>query len=76
MKDLVGGEERISDDEYRTWQDAFIVNLGTPEDEDKVIHPSDLDGWHVDGDFFVSPGSVQESRLFFEFTILHAGPLS
>ena len=35
------------------WTDALIVNLGTPEGEGKTVHPKDLTGWHVDGDFFV-----------------------
>lgn len=52
MKDLLGGEERI-DPESGYWTDAFIVNLGKPEDEDLTIAPQDLDNWHVDGDFFV-----------------------
>ncbi|CCM02483.1 uncharacterized protein FIBRA_04583 [Fibroporia radiculosa] len=54
MADLLGGEERI-DPPSSTWGDSFIVNLGTPELEgpDKYIHPTDLDNWHVDGDFFV-----------------------
>ncbi|KAL5524462.1 hypothetical protein ACEPAF_9602 [Sanghuangporus sanghuang] len=53
-KDLLGGEERIAPD-GALWADNFIVNLGAPqyEGEDKYIHPSDLDNWHVDGDFFV-----------------------
>ncbi len=55
MKDLLGGEERIHTSSA-VWNDAFIVNLGADhwEGDDKVIHPKDLDNWHVDGDFFVS----------------------
>ena len=55
MKDLLGGEDRI-DPASATWNDGFIVNLGAEqwEKEDMVIHPHDLDNWHVDGDFFVS----------------------
>ncbi|KAL5482571.1 hypothetical protein ACEPAI_9165 [Sanghuangporus weigelae] len=54
IKDLLGGEERIAPD-GALWGDNFIVNLGAPQHEgkDKYIHPSDLDNWHVDGDFFV-----------------------
>ena len=52
MHDLLGGEERI-EVASSVWNDAFIVNLGLPEYEDKVIDPRDLGNWHVDGDFFV-----------------------
>lgn len=50
--DLVGGESRIAE-ENRTWKDGAIVNFGTVEGEGKDIHPTQLTGWHVDGDFFV-----------------------
>ncbi|KAJ5939773.1 hypothetical protein N7466_002907 [Penicillium verhagenii] len=50
--ELLGGEERIEEDSA-TWNDAFIVNLGTPEMDGKWPRPSELQGWHVDGDFFV-----------------------
>ena len=42
-----------------------IVNLGADhwEGDDKVIHPKDLDNWHVDGDFFVG--------LFINYKMLH-----
>lgn len=51
MCDLLGGEDRIEpwDDK---WDDGLIVNLGTPEGEGNVVAGRDLDGWHVDGDFF------------------------
>lgn len=50
----MGGEERI-DIKSGVWNDSFIVNLGTDalEGDDKFVHPTDLDNWHVDGDFFV-----------------------
>ncbi|KAI0338885.1 hypothetical protein BDW22DRAFT_1362183 [Trametopsis cervina] len=53
MQDLLG-KDRI-DEQYSTWGDSFIMNLGTPEleGEDKYVHPHDFDNWHVDGDFFV-----------------------
>ncbi|KAI0795271.1 hypothetical protein BC629DRAFT_314447 [Irpex lacteus] len=53
MQDLLG-KDRI-DEQNSTWGDSFIVNFGLPEHEgeDKVVHPHDLDNWHVDGDFFV-----------------------
>lgn len=53
MEDLLG-KGRI-DEQYSTWGDSFIMNLGLPEFEgdDKVVHPHDLGNWHVDGDFFV-----------------------
>ena len=44
-------EERI-EDWCDTWDDSLIVNLGTLEGEGKRVHGRDLDGWHVDGDFF------------------------
>ena len=50
--DLLGGEDRIAQ-HNRTWNDGFIVNLGSPEGEGKDIGGRDLPGWHVDGDFFV-----------------------
>lgn len=50
--ELCGGEDRIQP-WTRQWRDTFIVNLGTPEGQGKDVHPRDLKGWHVDGDFFV-----------------------
>ena len=67
MKDLLGGEERI-DPESGYWNDAFIVNLGKPEDENLNIAPQDLDNWHVDGDFFVSSISDSQSEALIRKT--------
>jgi hypothetical protein len=50
--ELLGGEDRVAP-EASKWGDRFIVNLGTPEWEGKWPDPKELDGWHVDGDFFV-----------------------
>jgi hypothetical protein len=50
--DLLGGEERIAT-ESTWWNDGLIVNLGTPEWENKIPNPADLENWHVDGDFFI-----------------------
>ena len=50
MCELLGGEERV---EPALWHDSLIVNLGTEEWEGKQYHPSELTGWHVDGDFFI-----------------------
>ncbi|KAJ9653805.1 hypothetical protein H2198_007033 [Neophaeococcomyces mojaviensis] len=50
--ELVGGEEKISN-EHQTWNDGLIVNFGTPETAGVDIKPQELQGWHVDGDFFV-----------------------
>jgi hypothetical protein len=50
--ELCGGEDRITP-ETKQWRDALIVSLGSPEFEGKHVAPQDLDGWHVDGDFFV-----------------------
>ena len=52
--ELCGGEDRIDVDACDWWDDAFIVNLGTSQDEGKETNIIDeVDGWHVDGDFFV-----------------------
>ncbi|OQE33015.1 hypothetical protein PENFLA_c001G05779 [Penicillium flavigenum] len=50
--ELLGGEDRVAP-ESATWDDALIVNLGSPESEGTWPHPADLPGWHVDGDFFI-----------------------
>ncbi|KAK5664020.1 hypothetical protein OQA88_234 [Cercophora sp. LCS_1] len=50
--ELCGGEDRVKPSS-KMWKDSLIVNLGTPEGEGKPVHPKELDGWHVDGDFFV-----------------------
>jgi hypothetical protein len=50
--DLVGGEDRVTADS-KTWSDSFIVNLGTAEHEGREFDPKELEGWHVDGDFFI-----------------------
>ncbi|KAJ7183219.1 hypothetical protein C8R46DRAFT_1066300 [Mycena filopes] len=47
--ELVGGEARISDT-TKVWNDSFIANLGV-EGQGAVAF-RELDGWHVDGDFF------------------------
>ncbi len=50
--ELCGGEDRVTP-ESKLWKDSLIVNLGTPEGEGKPVPPRELNGWHVDGDFFV-----------------------
>lgn len=54
MCQLLGGEERISEEErYRGWSDGFIVNLGKEEFEEEGYEAGslrELDGWHNDGD--------------------------
>lgn len=50
--ELCGGEDRLTE-HSREWRDSFIVNLGTPESEGKLVPPKKLVRWHVDGDFFV-----------------------
>ncbi|KAJ5121280.1 uncharacterized protein N7515_009241 [Penicillium bovifimosum] len=52
MCQLLGGEDRIAP-ESAYWNDSLIVNLGTPESEGTWPRPADLQGWHVDGDFFM-----------------------
>jgi len=49
---LLGGADKV-DGNASTWKDGFIVNLGTPQGHNKVVKPQELQGWHVDGDFFV-----------------------
>ena len=49
--ELLGGEDRVAP-ESATWNDALIVNIGSPETEGTWPNPADLWGWHVDGDFF------------------------
>jgi hypothetical protein len=62
--ELVGGEERIAP-QSGTWGDGFIVNLGTSEWESKraPLEPKQLNGWHVDGDFFVHFLDSREQAL-------------
>lgn len=60
--ELLGGEDRV-DEESAVWNDGLIVNLGTPEWEGKWPHPRELQGWHVDGDFFVHFLDSREQAL-------------
>ncbi|KFY32256.1 hypothetical protein V493_00371 [Pseudogymnoascus sp. VKM F-4281 (FW-2241)] len=60
--ELLGGEERVAK-ESAAWGDSLIVNLGTPEWEGKFPHPKELDGWHVDGDFFMHYLDSKEQGL-------------
>lgn len=51
---LLGGSSKIdATSSVSKWKDSFIVNLGTPEKQNKLIRPQELENWHVDGDFFV-----------------------
>jgi hypothetical protein len=50
--ELLGGEDRVNPDNV-DWRDSLIVNLGATEHEGTEVKPHDLNGWHVDGDFFV-----------------------
>lgn len=74
--ELSGGEDRVIE-EASMWNDAFIVNLGTKEMEGKWPHPKELQGWHVDGDFFIHFLDSQEQGLLvipiFTDIIDHAG---
>jgi hypothetical protein len=74
--ELLGGEERIAE-ESAVWNDGLIVNLGTKELEGKWPHPRDLQGWHVDGDFFVHFLDSREQGLLviplFTEIVEHAG---
>lgn len=72
--DLLGGEANIGDDK-RTWNDGFIVNMGTKEGAGKEIPPQKLQGWHVDGDFFVHFLDSPEQALLVIplFTDIRAG---
>ena len=48
--ELLGGEGRVKQGSG-VWNDALIVNLGTPEWENKRQGPKELDNWHVDGEY-------------------------
>ncbi|KAJ7616941.1 hypothetical protein DFH06DRAFT_1062246 [Mycena polygramma] len=48
--ELVGGEDRISE-ETKVWMDNFIVNVG--KEGQREVSFRELEGWHVDGDFFL-----------------------
>jgi hypothetical protein len=60
--ELLGGEHPV-DDISTKWSDGLIVNLGAPEWEDNWQHTKDLEGWHVDGDFFVHFLDSREQAL-------------
>jgi hypothetical protein len=51
MCDLLGSGERING-QGSTWSDALVVNLGDVEGSTQPLGPRELNGWHVDGDFF------------------------
>jgi hypothetical protein len=51
MCDLLGGAERINGG-GSLWQDSLVVNLGDVDGATTPLGPLELDGWHVDGDFF------------------------
>jgi hypothetical protein len=74
--ELLGGEDRVAIESAK-WGDGLIVNLGTPEWDGKWPAPQDLDGWHVDGDFFVHFLDSREQALLvipiFTDIVEHAG---
>lgn len=47
------GDESLITPSSKQWKDSLIVNLGSPETENNPTPPQSLDGWHIDGDFFV-----------------------
>lgn len=51
--ELIGGADKIGEKGHY-WTDAVIANLGGDQftEENYPKHPRDLNGWHVDGDFF------------------------
>jgi len=49
MCDLLGGGDRINGS---LWSDSLVVNLGDVDGQTDELGPRELDGWHVDGDFF------------------------
>lgn len=54
MCELLGGEDRVDAENSGLWSDGFIVNLGTDHwERNGCPPPTQLDNWHVDGDFFV-----------------------
>lgn len=60
--EVCGGEDRVNADS-KEWRDSLIVNLGSPEFENKPTPPQELTGWHVDGDFFVHYLDSREQGL-------------
>lgn len=60
--EICGGEDRI-DPAFKYWKDSLIVNLGTPEGENKPVPPENFPEWHVDGDFFVHYLDSREQGL-------------
>lgn len=46
-----------------TWDVNFIVNLCSQEGDGKIVNGKDLDGWHVDGDFFAHLLDSSEQAL-------------
>jgi hypothetical protein len=50
--DLVGGAERISEEQPYLWSDGFIVNLWKDADLPWEGASAASPGWHKDGDFF------------------------
>lgn len=77
MCDLLGGPERIKG-QGSTWHDSMIVNLGDVDGDTEWLEPKDLDGWHVDGDFFTHFLDSPEQALlvvpFFTDVEQHQGP--
>ena len=51
MCDLLGGPDKICGG-GSSWGHGLIVNLGDVEGCTEWLEPTELDGWHVDGDFF------------------------
>ncbi|KZT61914.1 hypothetical protein CALCODRAFT_479663 [Calocera cornea HHB12733] len=49
--EVLGGEDKISPT-CKQWDDNIIANFGNEYWETHNITPKELDGWHVDGDFF------------------------
>ncbi len=74
--ELLRDEDRVAA-EASKWGDGFIVNLGAPEWEGRWPDPKELDGWHVDGHFFVHFLDSREQALLviplFTDIVEHAG---
>ena len=51
MCDLLGGPDKIRGG-GSSWGDGLIINLGDVDGSTEWLSPQELDGWHVDGDFF------------------------
>ncbi|KIJ36782.1 hypothetical protein M422DRAFT_232369 [Sphaerobolus stellatus SS14] len=50
--DILGGEDCLDHTIFNKARDGLIANFGKEEYRDMVIHPKDLENWHIDGNWF------------------------